>query len=141
MIPFDQVISDQDQDPDLLPKLKQEGSGVLNWALAGLSDYRANGLYVSQEVEDATLAYRTDQDILGEWITDCCNVVPGASTEKGKLYGSYKFWIETHGHRPMSQTKFTRKLRERGYPRDSGRRNITGLELIPLGISSMWGAL
>ena len=141
LIPFTQVIPDHAQDPNLLDKLKQEGPGILNWALAGLRYYRANGLYVPQEVEDATLAYRTDQDILGEWITDCCNIVPAAATEKGKLYGSYKCWIETHGHRPLSQTKFTRKLRERGYPLDSGRRNITGLELIPLGIPSIGAAL
>ena len=68
LIPFDQVILDQDQDPDLLPKLKQEGPGVLNWALAGLRDYRANGLCIPKVVDILgcdprhTGALNSDQD-------------------------------------------------------------------------------
>ena len=46
LIPFNQVIPDTAQDPDLLVKLKAEGAGVLNWALTGLRDYRKNGMAI-----------------------------------------------------------------------------------------------
>ena len=129
LIPFTQVIPETAQDRDLLDKLKGEGSGILNWALAGLRDYRKNGLTIPAVIKAANDAYRTDQDIIGEWITDHCNVVAGASTVKGDLYRAYQVWALGHGHHPLAQSRFTRKLTERGHRLYSGRRNITGLEL------------
>ncbi|GAB6052857.1 hypothetical protein JCM17960_16770 [Magnetospira thiophila] len=129
LIPFEQIIPDHAQDPNLLEKLKSEGSGILNWALAGLHDYRANGLAVPASITTATDAYRTDQDIIGEWLTDHCNIVAGAATPKGDLYGAYRLWAQGHGHQPLAQSRFTRKLSERGHGTDAGRRNIAGLEL------------
>jgi putative DNA primase/helicase len=129
LIPFDQVIADNAQDRELLDKLKKEGPGILNWALAGLRDYRKNGLCIPMVISSANDAYRTDQDIVGQWISDHCNAVKGATTAKGDLYKVYRAWMLVHGHQPLSQTKFTRKLSERGHGLDSGRRDITGLEL------------
>jgi putative DNA primase/helicase len=129
LIPFSQVIPDTAQDPDLLVKLKAEGAGVLNWALAGLHDYRKNGLTIPVSIMGANDAYRTDQDIIGEWITDHCNVVTGAATAKGELYRAYSIWAQGHGHHPLAQRRVTLKLSERGHRLDAGRRNVTGLEL------------
>jgi putative DNA primase/helicase len=129
MIPFNQVISDTAQDPNLLVKLKAEGAGILNWALAGLSDYRKNGLVIPALIMSANDAYRTEQDIVVEWLTDHCNLVAGASTAKGDFYRAYRIWAGAHGHQPLTQSRFTRKLIERGHKLDAGRRNITGLEL------------
>jgi putative DNA primase/helicase len=129
LIQFDQVIPESQQDRGLLNKLKSEASGVLNWALVGLHDYRANGLTIPAAIKAANDAYRTDQDIIGEWITDHCNVVAGALTAKGDLYRAYKDWALGHGHQPLAQSRLTRKLVEQGHRLDTGRRNITGLEL------------
>lgn len=70
LIPFDVVIPPGQRDRHLLDKLKQEGSGILNWALAGLADYLANGLNVPLCLTAATQVYRDEQDMIGEWITD-----------------------------------------------------------------------
>ncbi len=134
LIPFDQVIPAHYQDENLLDKLKQEGPGVLNWALAGLSDYRNNGLSIPAIISGATDAYRTDQDIIGECISDYCNVIAGASTDKGTLYKAYESWAKEHGHRACSQTKFTQRLIDRGYRLDAGRRKWCTLELNPEGL-------
>jgi putative DNA primase/helicase len=132
IVPFDQAIPEANQDRELLSKLKGEGSGVLNWALAGLRDYRNNGLQIPPSVRAATDAYRTDQDIIGDWITDKCNVIAGAATEKGSLYANYQNWARDHGHHPFAQTRFTRNLTGRGHTLDGGRRKIAGLELKPM---------
>ena len=129
MIPFNQVIPDNDQDPGLLDKLKQEGPGILNWALYGLTDYLKNRLQEPPSIRAANDAYRTDQDIVGEWLTDHCNVVAGAQTPKGDLYRAYRAWAQAHGHKPLAQSRLTRKLSERGHQQDAGRRNITRLNL------------
>jgi putative DNA primase/helicase len=129
LIPFDQVISVSAQDPDLLAKLKLEGSGILNWALAGLRDYRKNGLRIPASIRGANDAYRTDQDIVGDWLIDHCNVVAGATTAKGDLYRAYSMWANAHGHHPLAQSRLTRKLAEGGHRLDAGRRNVNGLDL------------
>jgi len=129
LIPFNKVIPDTAQDPDLLVKLKAEGAGVLNWALVGLHDYQNNGLTIPASIMGANDAYRTDQDIIGEWLADHCNVVAGTLTAKSDFYRAYSVWANAHGHHPLAQSRLTRKLAERAHRLDAGRRNITGLEL------------
>lgn len=129
LIPFNKVIPDTAQDPDLLVKLKAEGAGVLNWALVGLRDYQNNGLTIPASIMGANDAYRTDQDIIGEWLADHCNVVAGTLTAKSDFYRAYSVWANAHGHHPLAQSRLTRKLAERAHRLDAGRRNITGLEL------------
>lgn len=141
LIPFDQVIAADQQDAQLSKKLRGEGDGVLNWALAGLADYLKNGLVIPAEVQRATDAYKTDQDILAEWMSDHCEVVATAVTPKVDIYAAYRNWAVAHGHQPMSQTKVTRRLRECHYPQDAGRRNIMGLELNDDGRRAVGGFL
>jgi putative DNA primase/helicase len=129
LIHFSQTIPSNAQDPDLLDKLKSEGPGILNWALSGLRDYQKNGLCIPASISAATDAYRSDQDIIGEWIADDCNFVAGALTSKSLIYDAYRKWAISHGHKPLAQSRLTRKLSERGHPQDKGKRNITGLSL------------
>jgi putative DNA primase/helicase len=129
LIHFNQVISANAQDPNLLDKLKSEGPGILNWALSGLRDYQKNGLRIPMVISAATDAYRSDQDIIGEWIIDDCNVVAGSLTAKRLIYDAYRKWAIAHGHKPLAQSRLTRRLSERGHPQDGGKRNITGLSL------------
>jgi putative DNA primase/helicase len=44
LIPFTVTIPPEEQIPDLAEQLKEELSGILNWALEGLRDWLANGL-------------------------------------------------------------------------------------------------
>lgn len=129
LVPFSQVIPPSQQDPDLLAKLKAEGSGVLNWALNGLQDYRQNDLMISHEVEEATNAYKNEEDILADWLNDHCVTIASASTPKESIYEAYRNWTLRHGNQPMAQAKLTRRLREREFRLDGGRRNIVGLKL------------
>ena len=129
LVPFEQVIPDKKRDPNLLEKLKLEGAGILNWALAGQHDLSKNGLKVPKIVDGATAIYRDDQDILGEWVSDHCTIIIGASISKGDCYRAYQVWAKGRGQNPLAQGRFTRRLADRGYKLDAGRRNITGLEL------------
>ena len=136
LIPFEQIIAEAKRDPELLEKLKCEGSGILNWALAGYRDYLRYELRIPKIVEGATHAYRDEQDILGEWVGDQCNIVAGAATPKGQCYISYSMWAKWRGQIPLAQGRFTRRLADRGYKLDAGRRNITGLCLNEMGMAA-----
>ena len=134
LIPFDQIIPRNKRDPNMVSKLKNESSGILNWALDGYRDYRLNGLCEPQVVTAATDAYKSEMDILGEWLKDSCTVTAGGRVQKDGCYRAYGNWARSHGHYPLSQTKFTRKLSERGFKQDAGKRNFEGLVLNDQGL-------
>lgn len=132
LIGFDRTIPEGKRDQHLVDKLKGEGSGILNWALVGLGAWQRGGLQVPASIRQATTAYREEEDLIGEWIGMHCQPLPGASTPKGDLHLSYKLWAMTNSLPAMSQTRLTRRLRDRGYNLDRGRRHVQGLALKPL---------
>ncbi len=116
-IPFEETISDAERDNDLLRKLRAEGSGVLNWALEGLRDWRQQGLNPPTEVKAAVATYQADMDILGQWMDDHVDTIPGTKTPTTDLYRAYSSWARASGwSRPMTRQAFGRRLAERGIP-------------------------
>jgi len=118
LVPFNVEIADADQDPALPDKLQQELSGVLNWMLAGLTDYyelaleRGRGLCPPQAVLAATQAYREEQDVLSEYIESRCELGPPAlRVTKTDLYKDYENWCELTGAYRMYKNTFGRKLK------------------------------
>lgn len=115
MIGWPTTIPEERRDPDLLAKLKTEGGGVLNWALAGLEDYLSTKrLYIPTSVRDATAGYRSEQDIVGSWLEEEMVLEPEARIGIKLAYDEYKTWAQDNGHRPMTKNSLTRKLEERG---------------------------
>lgn len=129
LLGFEQTIPAGNRDTHLLEKLKAEGPGILNWALAGLRAWRASGLQPPASVRDATASYRDDQDTLGEWLTERCQVGTSFTAAKHKVYLDYTHWAKTNGHAPMSQSRLTRRLNERGCKLQPDKRTIVGAAL------------
>lgn len=129
LVPFDVTVPESERDARLLDKLKQEGPGILNWSLDGLREWRRAGLQVPKKIEAATAAYRDEQDLIGEWISEHCDTGAGRSQKKQDLYHAYRSWALTNGHHPVAQARLTRRLTERGYPLLPDKRNIAGLSL------------
>ncbi|MFA7486746.1 MAG: phage/plasmid primase, P4 family [Lysobacteraceae bacterium] len=112
LIPFAVTIPPEQRDKDLTEKLKAEGPGILNWALAGCRAWSGQGLHPPPLVQAATDEYRTEMDVLRAWIEEYC--IEGAGDETASaLYGSYKDWARDNTGWVMSQTQFGRKMTER----------------------------
>ncbi len=126
LIPFDVTIPPEDRDTGLTETPHGELSGILNWALAGNQSWRDAGLRHPERVEAATDEYKTEQDVLGHFIGECCVVAHGGEVESSWLYRVYRTWCESHGERPSSQTWFGRKLNERGFDSIRGEREHRG---------------
>ena len=82
--------------------VQNEGSGILNWLLAGYRDYRANGFIEPQTVKNATAGYRDQSDQLGQFIADRCIVEPSAVVSSNELFQAYHDWGGQ-----LTQTKFS----------------------------------
>jgi putative DNA primase/helicase len=99
LVPFDVQIPEAERDPLLGEKLWQERSGILNWMLAGLTDYLEGGLQEPASVTDATKEYRETQDPLGTFLTDACEVT-GSEDDfmlSRDLIEAFNTWLEMQG--------------------------------------------
>lgn len=132
LIPFTVVIPDEGQDKDLLEKLKGEAPGILAWIVEGLRKYHDGGLGVSEDVEAATLEYRTEMDIVGTFLSECCVEEAGTEAKASDLYKAYKRWCDDYGQRAISGTAFGREIGERGYEK---KRTLEGNAYLGLGLA------
>jgi len=99
---------------DLSLKLEAELSGILAWAAKGCLVWQREGLKEPWVVTTATLAYRNEEDILAEYIQDCCILKVTATVSKPDLYENYKKWCENTECQPVSQKTLRTRLMERG---------------------------
>jgi putative DNA primase/helicase len=90
-------------------------SGILNWALKGAMAWQESGLGTPPEVIEATNEYRTDMDLIGEFINECCIQDPDVKVPSKDLYLAYSNWCENSGEYQLIQNWFGRKLREKGF--------------------------
>lgn len=122
MIPFSVIIPEEQRDKHLSAKLQQELPGILAWAVRGCLDWQQKGMRTPSEVIAATASYRSDQDVLGAFIDECCVTGPSFQVLFADLYTAYKHWAESTGEHVASQNKFGRRLTDRGFPLEHNRR-------------------
>jgi putative DNA primase/helicase len=130
-IPFEVQIPKAEQDKQLSKKLKEEWPGILNWIIGGGLSWQHEGLEPPEAIRQATQTYREETDVLGDFLTECCVLAPGASVGASELYRAYTKWAEENGEKnPLSQTAFGLSLTERGFK----RKPSTGGKIVRLGI-------
>ncbi len=114
LIPFTVTIPEKEIDPDLPSKLETELSGILAWAVKGCLDWQRYGLREPDAVTTATTSYRHEEDILGDFIEDCCILEPRGSISKSELKDLYSQWCQANSIEPVTQRTFKARLTERG---------------------------
>jgi len=115
LIPFEVVVAAAEQDPDLRARLAAEIDGVLAWAVAGYTDWQANGLNEPERVVTATADYRHDSDALGRFLDERCLVMAAAHVQSSALYTTWTAWARTEGIDPGSNKALTQALIDRGH--------------------------
>lgn len=132
MLPFNRTFAPHKQDPNLVTKLKSELSGILNWAIKGALAWHQNKrLQVPDAMRKEADAYRSESDIIGQWLSENCNVQIGLKESAADLYYDYGNWCKKNGHQVSSQTIFGRRLSERGFTKKSGAKVVwNGLALL-----------
>jgi putative DNA primase/helicase len=112
-------------DPDLENKLRQELPGILNWALEGTRQWLTSGLGTCKAIQVATEEYRHESDLIGQWISEAIEAIPGQVVVLDVLYRCYTEWCKRRGERfPLTSNSLTRELKKRGYEQDPKPRKI-----------------
>jgi putative DNA primase/helicase len=137
LVPWSVAIPPAEQDRKLLEKLRGELPGVLAWIVRGCIEWQREGLKAPDDVRRATVAYRTEMDMLGAFLQECCIVHPDSNVAAKDLYAAYKLWCQENGERTETQRRFGARLTERGgFERyrggKSGGHRWRGLELLTL---------
>lgn len=99
------------RDNDLGERLKTEAPGILRWLVEGYREWREHGLQVPAMVRAATLGYRTEADVVLQFVDDKCERVAGYEEFFKILYEAYKLWSrEMRVNTTWSANKFSRLL-------------------------------
>ncbi|MBA7559390.1 hypothetical protein ES708_01004 [subsurface metagenome] len=84
--------NERQADLDLEKKLLGEYPGILAWLVRGCLEWQAEGLNPPDIVLDATAEYRSDEDIIGDFIASSLIIEPGARVKGADLYGQFQTW-------------------------------------------------
>jgi len=118
IVPFDVQIPEHKRDAQLARTIiKNELSGVLNWALEGLVRLNERGRFNPQMPAAMTRmlgAAKTRTNSVLAWIEDVgvCIDSDGRLTQKEAVYGHYKIWAKSNGVTTLASPQFGAKLNE-----------------------------
>jgi putative DNA primase/helicase len=130
LVPWRVTIPEEKRDPNLVDKLREEASGILNRYLDGLRDYLDHGLMLLEEVTAATVEYRRDHDTLGRWLEECTEPKEGVRTSHQAALALFNAWAAANGLTFWKGKGFTNAMTERGIQKTkSGNIYFVGLQL------------
>ncbi len=88
-------------DQQLEQKLRAEWPAILRWMIDGCLDWRRNGLVRPAIVAAATEEYFSDEDILRQWVEECCEIGHRALTDtSANLFKSWTCYAVASGEKP-----------------------------------------
>lgn len=78
--------------------------------------YKQIGLDNAPEaIKAATEEYRSEQDVMGQFIETCCIVDRTLSAKAGELYKVYQRWCDETGEYHQTQKAFGTEMGARGF--------------------------
>lgn len=100
------------EDRDLDAKLDAELPAILNWSLEGLDRLNRNRRFtVPAASADAAAMMMDLASPMSAFVREHCELGPGKSVERDRLYLVWKTWCEDNGHESGSKATFGRNLR------------------------------
>jgi putative DNA primase/helicase len=114
LVPFDVVIPLAERDDELGERLHGEADAVLSWLVAGFHAWHAGGLADPEPVTRATEAYRSESDMLGRFLDQCCLLGPHFTVRSSELFAAWSQWCTAEGEQAGTQTAFATALQNRG---------------------------
>jgi len=118
LIPFNVTIPKEDQDKDLPEKLRNEMSGVLNWAIEGAVEWNKNGLNPPEIILSATDDYHAQMDTFARFCKEVIVKREGTSVPKKDVFNAYQNWQFEEGGENLSMTDFRERMVNAGFEED-----------------------
>lgn len=112
-------------------QLRQELPGILRWAVIGAMAWYRSGLQVPDRIKRESKRYRTESDLMGQFLDDCTKPDPSGRVEQKALWKRWRLFCQDEGVSEGSKKTFTRRLAERGISatRSNGKSYYAGVVL------------
>jgi putative DNA primase/helicase len=122
LIDFKVLFEGERRDLQLSEKLQAEAPGILAWIVRGCTEWLKSGLRPPECVEIATQDYRSEQDVIGRFLKERCQLAKDHAEAAEALYKEFRKWAEESEDERMTQTAFGRELGSlrRGFTKDRG---------------------
>ncbi|MFT8246961.1 phage/plasmid primase, P4 family [Roseomonas sp. BN140053] len=131
-------------DPNLPETLRAEWPGILRWMIEGCLAWQRDGLARPRAVLDATTEYFAEQDVLAQWVEECCEQDRVYGETSAALFASWRAFATSRAEEPRNAKWFATMLERQGFQRvkdcDQFRgRGFRGLRIIPEASTEHWG--
>ena len=134
VIPFNAKIKGTSDIKNYADYLYDNASpAIMKWIIEGAEKVSKTDHKVDDPkcVRDAVAAYREDNDWLGHFINDCCDVGDGLTEKSGEFYQQYRAYCIQSGEYTRSTTDFYAAVEKAGFVRRKGMNGtlVYGLKL------------
>ncbi|MHC1597242.1 MAG: DNA primase family protein [Methermicoccaceae archaeon] len=113
LIPFTVRIPDEEQDKHIQDKLLEEKDGILYWMVRGCLKWQREGLNPPKSVMMAVEEYKSEMDVLGDFLNEVCDFGEDKSVLFKTLYQAYHDWCNENRVKAMSKRAMGQALQER----------------------------
>lgn len=115
VMPFEFRPQPAELDLRLVDKLLAERDGVLSCILNAGHEYCDDGLFMPLSVADAIEEYEEENDVLGAWLSEECELEADGYTHPSDLFKSFEQYCERGHLRSGTIRTFKDAMRLRGY--------------------------
>ena len=116
-------IPENERDPEVKNKVREEGPGILTWAMEGQRRVKQRGGFLIPEtVKDATEEFGLSNDVPKSFVQEACITGKESEEQAGPLYKAYRHYCLEHGHQPMSAKSVAKEWKRLGF----GTRGLHG---------------
>ena len=110
---FSRIFKEDEQDPDLSDRLREERDGIFMWALMGYERLAKRGRFLEpKEMLKTKKDFERDVNPVLTFIEDNLEITGNERTvtRRSEVYARYKSWAKDKGYRAMSAQKFYRHI-------------------------------
>jgi P4 family phage/plasmid primase-like protien len=130
-------------DRELVSKLKAEWPAILRWMIEGCLAWQTHGLMPPAAVQQATAEYFAEQDMLTQWLEECCDKNKDYGETASRLFASWRSFASNRGEDTRNTKWFSTMLERHGFQRAKDcalfrGRGFMGLRLRPEAVAPHW---
>ena len=127
VIPFNAKITGKSDIKNYADYLySKAGPYVMSWIIEGAMKAIAEDFRIEepQIVKDAVEAYREDNDWLGQFLDDECEIDPSYTEKSGELYQAYRAYCAMAGEYTRSTTDFYNAMLKAGFEKHKTKKGV-----------------
>lgn len=91
-VPFVVDMTGEGRDLNIEEKLRNEAPGILRWILEGAQMAYEGEPEIPEEVKVSSREYVRQNDVLANFLDECCIVEQGSRAEVGPTYDAFRLW-------------------------------------------------